>query len=104
MIKNQAGQTVGAQMINASNGAAFTGAVSVDVTVDGLSQSPGAGSSPVHEGGGFHTYSPLAAETNGDHVAFTFSGSGAIPATIQVYTSLTPAATNIDIDSQVTIT
>lgn len=87
MFKNTAGQVIGAQMIDATTGAAFTGAVSVSVTKDGAAQAAGGGSAPVHEGNGFHTYVPTQAETNGDHVAFTFTGTGAIPVTIQVYTA-----------------
>lgn len=87
MRKNTAGQVIGAQMINATTGAAFTGSVTVYVTVDGGTQAAGSVGSGActHEGNGFHTYAPAQAETNGDHVAFTFTGTGAIPATVQVY-------------------
>ena len=40
-----------------------------------------------HEGNGYHTYAPAQAETNGDLLAFTFTGTGAIPATIQIFTT-----------------
>lgn len=97
MIKNTAGQTIGAQMINASTGAAFTGAVTVAVTVDAGTQATGSVGSGActHEGGGYHTYAPAQAETNGDLVAFTFSGTGAIPATVQVYTVAGDAFTRL---------
>ena len=87
MKKNTSGQFVGAQIINATTGAAFTGAVTAYVTGNAGTQaigSVGAGAC-VHEGNGFHTYAPAQAETNFDHVAFTFIGTGAIPATVQVY-------------------
>lgn len=87
MLKNTAGQAIGAQMIAAADGSAFTGAVTVSVTGDAGAQatgSVGAGAC-VHEGNGFHTYAPAQAETNYAHVAFTFTGSGAIPATVQTY-------------------
>ena len=87
MKKNISGQVIGAQLITAADGTAFTGAVSVFHTVDGGTQTSGGGTAPTHEGNGFHTYMPLQVETNGDHVAFTFTGTGAIPATIQVYTN-----------------
>lgn len=89
MRKNASGQVIGAQMVNASSGAAFTGSVTVYVTVDGGTQAVGSVGSGActHEGNGFHTYAPAQAETNGDHVAFTFIGSGAVPATVQVYPS-----------------
>lgn len=84
MKKNVAGQVVGVQAVNATTGAAFTGAVTAIVTGDGGAQ--GGGGACTHEGNGFHTYLPTQAETNYDHVAFTFTGTGAIPATVQVFT------------------
>ena len=86
MKKNVASQVIGAQMVSATDGSAFTGTVSVDVTKDGGTKTPGGGS-VVHEGGGFHTYTPTQAETNADHVGFSFSGTGAVPVTVQVYTT-----------------
>jgi len=65
---------------------AFTGTVSALVTGDAGTQSAGGGS-VVHEGNGYHSYAPTQAETNFDHIAFTFTGTGAIPATVQVYTT-----------------
>lgn len=87
MRKNTASQIIGCQMVSATDGSAFTGSVTVSVTGDGGTQATGSVGSGActHEGGGFHTYSPSQAETNYDHVAFTFTGSGAIPATVQVY-------------------
>ncbi len=88
MLKNVAGQDIGAQMITAADGTAFTGSVTVSVT--GESGTPATGSvgpgACAHEGNGYHSYLPAQAETNYDHVAFTFTGTGAIPVTIQVYT------------------
>jgi hypothetical protein len=88
MIKNTASQRVGAQMVTAADGTAFAGAVTVSVTIDAGAQatgSVGAGAC-THEGNGYHTYAPAQAETNGDLVAFTFTGTGAVPATVQIYT------------------
>lgn len=89
MKKNVAGQKIGAQMVSATDGSAFTGSVTVYVTVDAGTQAVGTVGSGAcaHEGNGFHTYAPSQGETNGDHVAFTFIGSGAVPATVQVFTS-----------------
>jgi hypothetical protein len=89
MKKNVASQVVGAQMVAAADGSAFTSAVTVSVTGDGGAQATGsvASGACTHEGNGFHTYVPAQAETNYDHVAFTFTGTGAIPATVQIYTS-----------------
>jgi uncharacterized protein YjbJ (UPF0337 family) len=89
MKKNVASQSIGCQMITAADGSAFTSAVTVSVTGDNGAQatgSVGAGAC-THEGNGYHSYAPAQAETNYDHVAFTFTGTGAIPATIQIYTT-----------------
>ena len=88
MIKNTASQAVGAQMVSATDGSAFTSTVTVYVTGDNGAQGLGSVGSGVctHEGNGYHSYAPAQAETNYDHVAFTFIGTGAVPATVQVYT------------------
>lgn len=88
MRKNVASQVVGAQMITAADGSAFTGSVTVAVTGNGGTQATGSVGSGActHKGGGYHTYAPAQAETNYDYVAFTFSGTGAIPVTVQIYT------------------
>jgi phage baseplate assembly protein W len=89
MKKNVASQVIGAQMVSATDGSAFTGSVTAYVTGDGGTQAVGSVGSGVctHEGNGFHTYTPAQAETNYDHVGFTFIGTGAVPATVQVYPS-----------------
>ena len=96
MKKNVSGQFVGAQMINASTGAAFTGSVTVSVTGDAGTQATGSVGSGActHEGNGYHTYAPAQAETNYDLVAFTFTGTGAVPVTIQIYTSFPQTGDN----------
>ncbi len=88
MRKNTASQVIGAQMVSATDGSAFTGSVTVAVTGDGGTQATGSVGSGActHEGGGYHTYVPAQAETNYNLVAFTFSGTGAVPVTIQIYT------------------
>lgn len=88
MKKNVSAQVIGAQMVSASDGSAFTGTVTVRVTVDAGAQNIGGTSAGIctHEGNGYHTYVPTQAETNGDLIAFTFTGTGAIPQTLQVYT------------------
>ena len=91
---NLAGQSIGVQMITASDGTNFTGSVSVSVTIDNGTQTAGAGTAPAHEGNGYHSYSPTQAETNGDHIAFTFTGTGAITATVQVYTDFPQTGDN----------
>lgn len=88
MIRNQAGQSVGAQMVNATTGAAFAGAVTVYVTGDAGTQAIGTVGSGVAtlEGNGYYTYLPSQGETDYAFVAYTFVGSGAIPQTIQFVT------------------
>ncbi len=88
MIQNLGGQAIGAELVSATTGGAFVGPVSVYVTIDAGTQTLGAvgGGGCQAEGNGFFTYRPSAAETNGTLIAFTFVGSGAVPATIQVAT------------------
>lgn len=88
MKKNVAGQVVGAEII-ALDGSAFTGAVTVYVTGDNGAQAVGSVGSGActHKGNGYHSYVPAQAETNYDHIAFTFVGAGAVPVTIQIYTT-----------------
>lgn len=92
MQKNVAGQRIGVQMVSASDGTAFTGSVTVYVTGDAGSQAIGSVGSGVctHEGNGYHSYAPAQSETNFDLIAFTFTGSGAVPVTVQVYTAINP--------------
>jgi hypothetical protein len=94
MKKNVASQSIGAEMITAADGTAFTGTVTVLITIDNGTQSASGGTAPAHEGNGYHSYTPTQAETNGDHIAFTFTGTGAIPATVQVFTSFPQTVDN----------
>lgn len=103
MKKNVAGQSVGAQMITISDGSVFTGSVTVLITIDNGTQSASAGTAPAHEGNGYHSYTPTQAETNGDHIAFTFTGTGAVTQTIQVETTF-PQTVDNDILLQLTAT
>lgn len=88
MIRNTANQSIGAQMVSATDGSAFTGTVTVYITGDAGTQAIGTVGSGLctHEGNGYHTYRPSADETAFSLVAFTFIGTGAIPRTIQVVT------------------
>jgi len=92
--KNVASQSIGAEMITAVDGTAFTGAVTVLITLDNGTQSASAGTAPAHEGNGYHSYTPTQAETNGDHIAFTWTGTGAIPATVQLFTNFPQTVDN----------
>jgi hypothetical protein len=86
MIRNQAGQTIGAQMLARADFTEFSGSVTVYVKGDSGSQALGANGSGVcvNEGHGYYSYTPTQAETDYAHVAFTFVGSGAITFTVQV--------------------
>lgn len=88
MKKNVASQIIGAEMVSASDGSAFTSTVTVYVTGDNGTQAIGSVGSGVctHKGNGYHSYVPAQAETNYDHIAFTFIGTGAVPQTVQLYT------------------
>jgi hypothetical protein len=96
MKKNVASQHIGAQMITAADGTAFTSTVTVYVTGDNGTQAIGSVGSGicVSEGNGFHSYEPAQAETNYDFVAFTFIGTGAIPATVEIFTSFPQTVDN----------
>lgn len=96
MKKNVASQTIGAQMITAADGTAFTGTVTAYKTIDGGTQAIGTVGSGIctHKGNGYHSYAPAQAETNGDHIAWSFIGTGAIPATVQVYTGFPQTVDN----------
>jgi hypothetical protein len=76
-------------MVSATDGSAFTSSVTVAVTIDAGTQATGTVGSGActHEGNGYHTYAPSQAETNGALLAFTFTGTGAVPATVQVFTT-----------------
>jgi hypothetical protein len=89
MKRNTAGQKIGAQVITAADGTAFTGSVTVYVTKDAGTQAIGSVGSgaATDEGNGYYTYAPSQSETNGDLLAYTFIGSGAIPVTVQVVPS-----------------
>lgn len=97
MKKNVASQVVGAQLVSKTDGSAVTsGTTTVYVTGDGGTQAAGSVGSGActHEGQGFWTYAPAQAETNYDHVAFTFTNTSAVPATVQIYTSFPQTGDN----------
>lgn len=94
MKKNVASQSVSAQMITASDGSDFTGTVTVLITIDNGTQSASGGTAPAHEGNGLHSYTPTQTETNGDQLAFTFTGSGAITQTKTIYTGFPQTVDN----------
>lgn len=76
-------------MTTAADGTNFTGTVTIYVTGDSGTQTIGSVGSGIctHEGRGYHSYAPAQAETNFNHIAFTFEGTGAITRTVQVFTN-----------------
>src|SRR6266550_4739213 len=92
--RNTAGQKIGAQLASATDGSPYTsGSVSIFVTLDAATQTAGTGGAGVHEGEGYWTYSPSQAETDGTLCAYTFIGSGAVPQTIQIFSTAVPTLT-----------
>lgn len=92
MIRNQANQSAGGQMINAGTGADFAGAVTVYITIDNGVQALGSVGAGVctAEGHGYFSYNPSQAETNGALIVFTFVGVGAVTQSVQ-YATVTEA-------------
>jgi hypothetical protein len=83
--KNVAGQVVAFQAVSTTDGSAVTtGTPAVYYTIDGGTQGTGAGTS-THEGNGCWSYAPAQAETNGNHVVFTFALTGAVSQSVNLY-------------------
>lgn len=86
MKKNTASQVIAAQLVSATDGSAVTSGTT-DVYVTGNGGTQASTGTATHEGNGCWSYLPSQAETNYDHIAFTFVNASAINATVQVYTS-----------------
>lgn len=85
MKKNVSGQFVGASLVNTAGASVTTGTTNVFITIDNGTQAT-ASVTASHKGNGYWSLAATQAETNGDHVAFTFSNSGAVAGpTIQVF-------------------
>ena len=85
MRKNVASQNVAGQVNSRADGSPLTADASVFVTIDGGTQTAGSGTL-THEGNGHWNYVPTQAETNGNHLAFTFVHASGVNQTINVYT------------------
>jgi hypothetical protein len=95
MRKNISGQIVAFQAISSTDGSdVTTGSPVVYYTIDGGTQAQTTASA-VHEGNGQWTVALTQAETNGDHIAFSFVLTGAISQTLNVYT-IDADVTNLD--------
>ena len=90
MIRNTSGQVAGAQ-VTSLDGSPFAGQTEVWVIGDGGIRT--LGGPGTHEGGGYHTYVPTAAETDFATVGFQLNGLGAIVATT-TYDTFTAAQTS----------
>lgn len=85
MRKNVASQTIQAQLVSATDGSnVTTGTTTVYVSIDGAAQT--SVGSATHLGNGCWTITPSQANTNGDHLAFTFVNTSAVTRTINIYT------------------
>jgi hypothetical protein len=85
MRKNTTGQVVAFQAVSTTDGSAVTtGTPVIYYTIDGGTQGTGAGTS-AHEGNGCWSYAPTQAETNGNHVVFTFALTGAVSQSVNLY-------------------
>lgn len=85
MRKNVAGQNVAGQVNSRTDGSPLTASVSVFVTIDGGAQTAGGGTL-AHKGNGHWNYAPTQAETNGNHLAVTFTHATGVNQTVNVYT------------------
>lgn len=85
MKKNVSGQFVGASLVNTAGASVTTGTTNVFITIDNGTQAT-ASVTASHKGNGYWSLAPSQAETNGDHIAYTFANSGAVAGpTVQVY-------------------
>lgn len=97
MKKNTASQVVGCQLISKGDGSAVTsGTTTVYVTGDNGTQAVGSVGSGActHKGNGWWSYTPAQAETNYDHVAFTFVNSSGCNQSVQIYPSFPQTGDN----------
>ena len=84
--KNTASQTVGFCLVNASSGAALTGAtVSVRRCIDGTFAATTG--TVTEDSGGLYKFAPSQADTNGDQVTYYFTATSAIPVCLNVRTT-----------------
>ena len=96
MRKNTTGQYVAFQAISKTDGSdVITGTPVVYYTIDGGTQAQTTATA-VHEGNGQWSVALSQAETNGDHIVFSFVLTGAVTQTVNVYT-LDADLTNLDV-------
>lgn len=83
--KNVASQVLTFDLVNATTGAALTGATVVTKTALDGTQSAGAGT-VTELGTGQYKYVPTQAETNGTSVGFSFTATNAVPVNLHCFT------------------
>jgi len=94
--KNTTGQYVAFQAISKTDGSdVITGTPVVYYTIDGGTQAQTTATA-VHEGNGQWSVALSQAETNGDHIVFSFVLTGAVTQTVNVYT-IDADLTNLDV-------
>lgn len=92
MRKNVAGQYVEAALNSRTDGSPVTtGTTTVYVTGDGGTQGAGAGA-VTYKGNGLWCYAPTQAETNYNHIGFTFTNTEAVFALVQIWPRLSDEA------------
>lgn len=95
-LKNTASQTIGVQMILAASGAAATGlTVACSVSKDGGAFGTASGTVSELGSTGYYKVALAQADTNGDHLAYNFTATGAIPVTIQAFTFAAAIPANV---------
>jgi hypothetical protein len=96
--KNTASQNITFALINASSGAALTGAtVIIYVTKDNGSQASGGGTA-TELGHGQYNYAPTQAETNATDVGFIFSATSAIPVNLDFHPDVVDGNGYLDVN------
>ena len=85
--KNVAGQHFCFALINASTGAALTGAtVACHISIDGAAQAAATGG-VTEMGLGQYSFAPSQADTNGNQIGYLFTATSAIPLNVNVVTT-----------------
>jgi len=85
MRKNVASQYISAVLINKTDGSPVTsGTTNVFISKDGAAQAAGGNTTATHKGNGEWEYACTQADTNANHLVFTFVNSSAINAVINV--------------------
>lgn len=103
--RNVASQNVTFCLVNATTGAALTGAtVSVHYSLDNGSQAAGGGT-VTEKGNGQYNYGPAQGETNGIDVGFLFTATSAIPVNVDFHIDPPNFLTlQVDVNGNVSVT